>query len=140
MWAGVHLAHNPFLQFFPLFATATSQSIQCLYKTKRLVYRLLIVLVQDEVVRKKEQEMTLKEAKRREMMEQVRTYFNSHGRTTSDENATQGPYHLLLGEETLSVAHNPPAGGLHIVAGMALVRLSHTLSLSLSTSTCVSLY
>ena len=52
VWSGVHLAHNPFLQFFPLFATATSQSSQCLYKTKLLVYRLLIVLVQDEVVRK----------------------------------------------------------------------------------------
>ena len=112
--------------------------MQWLYKAKLAVYHVLRVLVQDEVVKKREQEMTLKEAKRREMLDQVRTYFSWHVQTSSGGNATLSPYQLFLGEETLSVARNPPSTSLHIVAAMVLVRLSLSPALSLSTSTCVS--
>ena len=53
---------------------------------------------------KREQEMSLKETNRREILDQVWSYFSSHVQTSPGGNATQTPYHLLLGEETLSVA------------------------------------
>ena len=52
---------------------------------------------------KRDQEMTLKESKRREMLDQVRVYFINHVQTSPDGNTTQSPYQLLLGEEALSV-------------------------------------
>ena len=113
--------------------------MQWLYKAKLAVYHVLRVLVQDEVVKKREQETTLKEAKRREMLDQVRrTYFSWHVQMSSGGNATLSPYQLFLGEVALSVARNPPSTSLHIVAAMVLVRLSLSPALSLGTSTCVS--
>jgi hypothetical protein len=55
---------------------------------------------------KRDQEMTLKESKRSEILDQVivRTYFINHVQTSPDGNTTQTPYQLLLGEEALSVA------------------------------------
>jgi hypothetical protein len=76
----------------------------------------------DEIDKNKARQVAL-DVKEREMLQQVRSYFK---RLTQNphHNVTSTSHRVLLGEDALSVARNPAAHSLQIVAAMVLVILS----------------
>jgi hypothetical protein len=75
-----------------------------------------------EIDKNKARQVAL-DVKEREMLQQVRSYFK---RLTQNphHNVTSTSHRVLLGEDALSVARNPAAHSLQIVAAMVLVILS----------------